>query len=340
LFRHQLIKEAGVVTVEVPETDLRAAVEAATLAPSLHNSQPWLFAMDPLGIDVYADRTRNPDVIDPTGRELHIGCGGATLFARLALRSLGWDVRTQLLPETGDKDHLARLTVTGRRETTDDERLLVDALPIRYTDRGRYDERPIPHDVVQELRAATEAEGGWLRPLDRPDDLPVVATILAHADEMERGDPAYVEELAKWSRFDETAPDGVPRSAVDPTPVTERGSSYRLRDFDVDRSVTGDYQHSDDPPPAERPLVVVLGTNQDDPRSWLEAGMALGHLLLQATTHGISAAPMTQVMEVPAARQQLAHGIGVIGHPQMLLRMGYGTGHPTTHRRSVDEVLR
>jgi nitroreductase len=324
----------------VPENELRAAVEAATLAPSLHNSQPWAFAIDPHGVDVYADRSRNPDVVDPTGREMHIGCGAATLFARLALRSLGWEVQTQLLPESANKDHLARLTVTGRSEPTDDERALVDALPIRYTDRGRYEERPVGVDVIEELRAAAEAEGAWLRPLDRPDDLPIVATIVAHADEMEREDPAYVSELEQWSRFDETSSDGVPRSAVDPTPVTARGSSYRLRDFDVDSSVSGGYVADDEPPVAEHPLVVVLGTPQDDERSWVEAGMALGHLLLQATARGLSAAPLTQAMEVPTARVQLAHGIGAIGHPQMLLRIGYGTGHPTTHRRPVDEVLR
>ena len=193
---------------------------------------------------------------------------------------------------------------------------------------------------MEELRAAVEAESAWLRPLNRPEDLPVVATVLAHADETERSDPAYVEELAKWSSFDESAREGVPRSAVDSTPVSERGSSYKLRDFDVDSSVTRGYEHTDDPPAAEHPLVVVVGTAQDDPRSWLEAGMALGHLLLLATARGLSAAPMTQALEVPAARLQLGHGIGATGHPQMLLRIGYGTGHPTTHRRPVDEVLR
>jgi hypothetical protein len=271
---------------------------------------------------------------------MHIGCGAATLFARLALRSLGWDVQTQLLPDSTNENHLARLSVIGRREVTDEERLLVDALPIRYTDRGRYSNRPISNQIVDELRLAAEAEGAWLRPLDHPDDLPVVATILAHADEFERTDPAYVSELESWSRFDDTAPDGVPRAAVDPTPVSARGSSYRLRDFDIDGSVTAGYAASDEPPPAEHPLVVVLGTPLDDPRSWLEAGMALGHLLLCATIRGLSAAPMTQALEVPSARLQLGRGTGTTGHPQMLLRMGYGTGRPTTHRRSVDEVLR
>jgi hypothetical protein len=223
---------------------------------------------------------------------------------------------------------------------TDNERELVNALPIRYTDRGRYIDRPIASEVIEEFRRAVEAEGAWLRPLDRPSDGPAAATILAHADEIERGDPAYVAELESWSRFDDSATDGVPRAAVDPTPVAARASNYRLRDFDVDGTVTAGHAATQDPPPAERPLIVIVGTPGDDPRSWLEAGMALGRLLLTATARRISAAPMTQPLEIPAARLQLGHAIGAVGHPQMLLRMGYGTGRPTTHRRPVDEVLR
>jgi nitroreductase len=333
-------RTSTVITATVPAGDLRAAISAATLAPSLHNSQPWAFAINADGIDIFADRTRSPRVVDPTDRELHIGCGAATFFARLALRSLGWDVRTELTPNRDERDHLARLTVVGAREQTQEERLLMAALPIRYTDRGRYADQAIPGGFVEEFRAAVESEGAWLRPLDRPTDGPAVATILAHADEIERADPAYLAELERWSRFDNAADDGVPRAAVDSTPVAARASNYKLRDFDVDGSVTAGYHGGDEPPMAERPLVVVLGTDGDDAAAWLRAGMALAKLLLQATVRGVSAAPMTQPLEIPAARLQLGRAIGVLGHPQMLLRMGYGTGRPTTHRRSVDDVLR
>jgi nitroreductase len=325
--------------ITVPEDQLRAAVEAATLSPSLHNSQPWWFHENSDGIDVHTDAARNPTVVDPTGREMHIGCGSATLFARLALRSFGWNVDTALLPDPGDATLVARLRVTGEAAETDDERLLIDALPIRYTDRGRYEARQLPADLVTELHAAVEAEGGWLRILDRAKDGPAVAVLLSRADTIERADPAYVAELESWSRFDDSAPDGVPRSAVDPTPVERRGSDYQLRDFDVDGTVSADYAATDDPPEVERPLVAVLGTPSDDPRSWLEAGMALGHLLLRAAADGVTGAPMTQVLEVPSARLQLGHALGVVGHPQMLLRLGYGTGQPTTHRRPVDDVV-
>jgi hypothetical protein len=43
-------------------------VEAATLAPSLHNSQPWRFRIDGDTIEVYADRKRRLEVLDPDAR--------------------------------------------------------------------------------------------------------------------------------------------------------------------------------------------------------------------------------------------------------------------------------
>ena len=83
----------------------------------------------------------------------------------------------------------------------------------------------------------------------------------------------------------------------------------------------------------------MLGTPGDDPLSWLEAGRALARLLLRAAEEGIAASPMTQVLEIPATREMLGHQLGLVGHPQILLRLGYGHGHSVSPRRPVDEVL-
>ena len=51
-------------------------VAAATLAPSPHNSQPWLFRIGSGQIDVFADASRDIGAIDPYGREqLRSRCG-------------------------------------------------------------------------------------------------------------------------------------------------------------------------------------------------------------------------------------------------------------------------
>ena len=77
---------------------LTDCVRSATAAPSLHNSQPWLFRLRDRTVEVYADRGRRLDVLDPYGRELFISVGAALFTLRLALHGAGYVPHTGVLP--------------------------------------------------------------------------------------------------------------------------------------------------------------------------------------------------------------------------------------------------
>jgi hypothetical protein len=81
--------------------ELMRCVHAATLAPSLHNSQPWRFRLMGEAVEVYADRHRQLEVLDPDGRELMVSVGAAVFTLRLALRRSCIELRPgQSLPRT------------------------------------------------------------------------------------------------------------------------------------------------------------------------------------------------------------------------------------------------
>jgi nitroreductase len=163
---------------------------------------------------------------------------------------------------------------------------------------------------------------------------------------MERSDAAYLDELRRWVRTDPGAEDGVPVAAVVEEDPATRPSNWLIRDF-----VAGDRQppvflppqNPDAPPPAvERPTVLLMGTVNDDRAAWLEAGRALGHLLLAATSAGLAASPLTQALDWAATREQLRGRLQLVGHPQMLLRVGYPTSTEpgvASGRRPVADVL-
>ncbi len=83
------------------------------LAPSTHNTQPWLFRVRGSTLDLYADRSRVQPVVDPDQRELTISCGAALYIIRLTLARFGHDSRITLLPDPRDPDLLARVTLEG-----------------------------------------------------------------------------------------------------------------------------------------------------------------------------------------------------------------------------------
>jgi len=70
-----------------PTDQLRFLVNYAVLAPSTHNTQPWLFKVGGEKLELYADRTRSLAVADPEDRELTGKCNHSEVTWAQALGS-------------------------------------------------------------------------------------------------------------------------------------------------------------------------------------------------------------------------------------------------------------
>lgn len=308
---------------------LRHVLEAATLAPSVHNTQPWRFVTRAAGFDLYADPARQLAVLDSGGRQLHLSCGAALANARVAARAMGADATVELRP-TDDPTLLARVELRVGRPAIDSEVGLAQALLTRHTGRGVYDDEPVEPVLLDELQAVVEQEGAMLRYV-RSEEMVELEVLLSEADAREQRDPDYRRELASWVR--DGGDDGVPPAAL--ADLTGRGSSLRLRDF----SLTSPEQGSGQAPVAEHPDVAVLTTVGDSPQAWLRAGQALELLLLHAAVAGVQGQPLGQVTDAEGPRRRLAAALGLVGVPQLVLRLGYARGHVATARRGLDDVL-
>ena len=321
---------------------LRDVVAQAARAPSIYNTQPWRFVTRGDTIELWTDPARGLAVLDPTGRARHLSCGAALLHARVAAADAGFAVTVTALPEPTQPEHLADLRLDGATRPPREDSALAGAIATRRTTRAPFTDETVPDEVLAALRRAAEAEGCWLRIVTSSEDAAAVAVLLARADELEAADPAYRDELRRWTgAAGDRGTEGVPDSAVPDVPPSHRGSNYRLRDFVADRDTVEAGAMSQDPPPVERSLVAVLGTPDDDVPSWLAAGQGLGRLLLTAAARGVTASPMTQPLEIPDTRRRLATELGLLGHPQMILRLGYAPDGeaPATPRRPVEEIL-
>lgn len=324
---------------------VHAAVEAAGLAPSIHNTQPWRWRFREDTLELFADLDRALPVADPDHRQLLVSCGAALLNAWLSLRAAGLDVEVGELPDGPDitTGRLATLTIIGLRPPTEEESQLAAAITRRHTDRRPFDAAELPTGEIRTLRRAAEAEGCWLASLTTEQSRVELAVLLARADWVERHDTAYQDELASWMRDDPNATDGVPRAAA---PATEgRRSEFPLRSF----VPAGDPGTADEAGEqarekhVEHPGVLVLGTDADGPADRLRAGRALGRVLLAATAGGLATSPLGQAVDIEATRALVRSVTGGAGHTQMILRVGYpdqaAAALPPTNRRPLSEIL-
>lgn len=314
-----------------PGQALRECIAAAVSAPSIHNTQPWLFRAGDDAVEVMVDPTRRLAAVDPDGREMHVSVGAALFNLRVAAHAHGRRPVVELMPDPARPELVARVRLGADEAPAAPVAPLAAAIPLRHTNRRPYQDRPVPAAVLTELAVAAEQEGAALLVTDG-ELRTAVLSLVRTADNAMRDHPAYRSELAAW-----TTPggvgrrDGVPRQAFGPRDARQ---AIPLRDFSLGNAApTAIARFEPDP------TVILLFTAGDTRADWLRAGSALERLWLTATIRGLAATPLSQVVEVPRLRGLLADPAGgrVV---QTVLRVGYpSTRVLATPRRSLDEVI-
>lgn len=318
---------------------LRFLVTYAVLAPSPHNTQPWLFRLREAEVlELHADRTRALAVVDPAQRALTIACGAALANFRCAAEALGEAIEVAILPEPGDDTLLARIRALGPRAPETAKAKLLRAMTARRTSRFPFAPDPLPALLREQAIDAAEACGDarlhWIEALA---DRHAIALLVGEGDRIQMADRAFRHELAAWMRSRHGATrDGISGAAFGMPDLLSSAAALAVRSFDM-----GAGQAAHDMALAEgSPVLAVLATPGDTPADWLAAGEALQRMLLAVTAAGFTASFLNQPIEVPTLRPRLAQRVGVAGVPQLLLRIGRGPKPVPAVRRSVREVLR
>ncbi|MEO9137752.1 MAG: hypothetical protein ABI345_01670 [Jatrophihabitans sp.] len=321
---------------------LRRAAVRATLAPSVHNTQPWRFELGPQTLDIYSDSARRLGVLDTSGRQLLISCGSALFNARVSLAASGYDPIVHRLPDPARPSLVARLTVApggpAAGAGTDAARAPLAALDamveLRRTNRRRFETGVVPDDLVDLLEGAAAQESAVLFPIRSTDDRIATAVLSQRADRHQNADPAYRAELRAWTSNDPEREDGVPTFAVPSSGPAH--DELPMRHFDA----TGSGELPAQTQSSMNQCLVLLGTEQDTPDAWIAAGEGLERVLLEITRHGYSASPLTQVVETPSTRQALRKELHLAMHPHVLLRIGRADATPAPRRRRLVDMLR
>ncbi|NYJ08774.1 Acg family FMN-binding oxidoreductase [Petropleomorpha daqingensis] len=311
---------------------LEVAADHGRLAPSVHNTQPWVFALFPDRLEVRADRSRQLAVLDPEGRELVMSVGAALFGVRASLAASRLAPEVRRLPDPDDPDLLA--TVEQGSGAPDPALAPLDRVTARrHTNRHPFGPETVPAEDLEELAAAVAAEDAVLVPVRAAQQRVLVGELTRLADLLQNADPDYRDELRRWTGQSPAQGDGVPASSV-PRTAGPRTDAVPVRDFDL-RGTGGLPKQTGS---GVDQTLLLLATAQDDVLAWLRAGEALQRLLLELTRRDWVAGPLTQSLEVPETRARLGELTDPFV-PQMLLRVGRAAPAEPTARRPRRAVV-
>jgi len=177
-------------------------VGAATLAPSPHNAQAWLFGVGSERIDVFADTARNTGAIDPFRREMYVGLGAALENLVLAARAGGYAPNVELMPAGGEPTHAARVSLTRARARSSG---LYAQIPERRSNRYPYVEGkavPVAALAAMAALAGPDTPDTRLVWFTEPAARARVSELLVAATEAIIGDPDQSASDFAWFRQD------------------------------------------------------------------------------------------------------------------------------------------
>jgi len=313
---------------------LREAACVATRAPSIANSQPWLWRINNSVLELRCDPSRQLRVADPHGQLMVISCGALLHHATVVLAMLGADVSVERIDDACDPVLLARLRLTGTRAVTAEDMRLHHALRNRRTDRRPFrGTGPLPTTVI-DLLSDVAAPFAVATHVFDPQEVGFLGHVVREAAHIHDKSGSYRDEMAAWTTHrNPMGHDGVPPTVA----VPQVARTVPVRNFAPDSKPLLEAGSGDD----RYTTYLAFATATDTRADWLRTGEAVSAVLLTATTLGIASSVLSEVVEVPGARALLHELVAPAGFPQLTVRLGLnasGPDIPLTPRRPCNEV--
>jgi hypothetical protein len=276
----------------------RAVLEAGLRAPSPHNAQPWRFRR--IGAAAFELLYWGEDKLlcDPDDRDAYLAIGALLESMRLRASQMGSGLGfTPSFAVVAEGVRVGHIEIAGRAEPDP----LAAYLASRRTNRHPYERAKLPG----ELQAELGEQGCLFFDTDEMADLVDRASVLAWKDRN------FTLDLSKWTRFSDSAEDGMTCRMLRLNLIDQQFLRLALRLGTLPSWLAHLYALRDVYLTRMSGAMAVLTAPDMSPASLLDAGRRLLRSWLVITARGYASHPMSIVID-QSTKAELARRIN---HP-------------------------
>ena len=299
------------------DTLLAHLLEAASRAPSAHNTQPWRLRWRKDELQVYVSEKRMLRIADPEGFDTLHAIGAVLENLLLTLRQLGFEGEYQVTDNWNLSKPVVRIRWRSVAGLTPDP-TLYRMIPIRRTSRLTYLHEPIVPRILAEISAAVACPSK-LYLLTDPAAIAETRSLAARSGAQALGNRDYAAELYRWMRFSRrdsswyrdglnaecmgwnAVEAGLARQFLKPTFATILAKSRWTRWL---------YADPDEQAPFA-PALCLLTSADSSFAGHLNAGRNLQRVWLTASAHGLVTHPISAAVDYPSSRGRVLELFGV-----------------------------
>jgi len=311
------------------------------LAPSALNTQPWKFEVRDDSIMVIADKSRHLKVSDPTLRDLFISIGCAITNILEAARSLSFKTVINLDKDTSSVK-CAEIFVESKNGGSMDNSL-IDVIPHRFSDRGLYNGKKIPEEILNNLTKISQPKKfSFITLVTDEKTKNEIINLAVEADKHFLSNSEFREEISSWLKpnFSGSAL-GMPgftmhlnflQSIIAPlllrTSLIGNSKKFIELQLNKDKFLL-----------KSSPCFGIISAKVDNKESWIKVGMLYEKLSLIATKANLRVIPLSAIIEYEKTRTNLKNLLSIELKPMMFFRLGYSNNKETHSPRLPIDYL-
>jgi hypothetical protein len=314
----------------------------ASLAPSGHNTQPWLVQyLAPYHWIIGNDKSKWLPAVDPTQRETILSIGAFIQNLEYAAGAFGYACDWNLLAMTNQSDRVmeVKLIKKGSNNTFD-----ITKIKTRRTVRSDFLSDMLKQEDLKYLVDSESEFIHYLPNTSKESKFIDERTIAANRIQSYR-DPAQ-QELANWIRFSsqdaEKYQDGLTTASMEIDGIP----GWVVRNFyNKDNVMKKNFRELSiekvKKQVSESAGWILITSKGNSVETLLETGKRMQRLFLKVREKSIAIHPMTQILEESSIDRNLNQSIGIRDNVQFILRTGYLKIYPdaVTLRRSINSFI-
>ena len=286
------------------KSELMEMVEAANMAPSGGNMQPWMWVYDRKGVlHLFHDQARSHSLLDYKGTGSLISFGAALENLRLKSAALGIETEEAFQINSFGENLIASIRFLSKVPHSIPVPFseLTEGIGMRCTNRKNAKRRLLSPEHFSDIQEMLSGSDLILKHIDDQDKLDQLAAIVGGMDRMRlfhhQGLVDFIKEVRWNDREAKETRDGIDIATLELS-GTERAAMGLLRDpatvkfFRKFLMGYGLTKISKDTITTASAMF-VLGATSYSPQSFLEAGKVLQRIWIWANQQGLSFQPVT-----------------------------------------------
>ncbi len=307
--------------------DLSAVIYLASLAPSGHNTQPWVIKVStPHDWIIGSENTRWLPAVDPNNHELLLSIGAFLENLVTAANHYGYQVNYRVIARSPHDAELLHVQLQKDKPVTFE----LDKIAKRRTLRNGYLQREL---TVQDFTYITDGAPDihYIPKDSKSANYLADGTLEANRTQASRD--AAQEELANWIRW--SSKDAAKyRNGLTSASMEIEGAAgwYVQHFFKRDSVLKQSFRKTGVEKVAQQVRQgagwLVMTSNGADISALLETGRKFERMLLKLRDKMIAVHPMTQMLEEEPWRSDVSKKLGLNQPVRFILRTGYRSSYP------------